>query len=226
MLLHRTANIMAVMRRAGLSLLLWLFIAAKCADALDDLTVTCGSSIKLQHASTKYRLHSHEVAYGRGSGQQSVTCYPDPDDANSLWTVHGTKSEPCEPGSAIRSNQRIRFQHVATRRWLHSHAGYQSPITGNQEVSCHGQDDFSDGGDVWILDMRDGTWQQDSRVRLKHQDTGTYLQSHNYRYNNPIAGQQEVCTVRTSGRNSEWLAVEGVYLAPQSSIGSGARDEL
>ena len=32
--------------------------------------VTCGSAIKLQHASSLYRLHSHEVAYGAGSGQQ------------------------------------------------------------------------------------------------------------------------------------------------------------
>ncbi len=35
--------------------------------------VTCGSLIKLRHASTGFRLHSHQVAYGSGSGQQSVT---------------------------------------------------------------------------------------------------------------------------------------------------------
>ena len=37
-----------------------------------------------------FRLHSHEVAYSRGSQQQSVTAYPTGDDANSLWVVHGT----------------------------------------------------------------------------------------------------------------------------------------
>lgn len=38
------------------------------------MQVTCGSTIKLQHAKTSHYLHSHEVSYGAlGSGQQSVT---------------------------------------------------------------------------------------------------------------------------------------------------------
>ena len=51
--------------------------------------VTCGSLIKLQSDKTGHLLHSHEVAYGygRGSGQQSVTAYPEHDSANSLWIV-------------------------------------------------------------------------------------------------------------------------------------------
>ena len=32
--------------------------------------VTCGSVLKLQHAQLGVRLHSHEVNYGSGSGQQ------------------------------------------------------------------------------------------------------------------------------------------------------------
>lgn len=47
--------------------------------------------IKLAHFGTKYLLHSHEIAYGSGSGQQSVTGYPTGDDANSLWIVRGPK---------------------------------------------------------------------------------------------------------------------------------------
>jgi len=35
--------------------------------------VTCGSLLKLRHVSTSVRLHSHQVSYGSGSGQQSVT---------------------------------------------------------------------------------------------------------------------------------------------------------
>jgi hypothetical protein len=38
--------------------------------------VTCGSMIKLRHLATSFRLHSHQVAYGSGSGQQSVTGSP------------------------------------------------------------------------------------------------------------------------------------------------------
>ena len=37
-----------------------------CSNSL----VTCGSALKLQHVKTNVRLHSHEVNYGSGSGQQ------------------------------------------------------------------------------------------------------------------------------------------------------------
>ena len=43
----------------------------------DLSVVTCGSVIKLQHVATEHRLHSHQVNYGGGSGQQSVTGYPE-----------------------------------------------------------------------------------------------------------------------------------------------------
>jgi dolichyl-phosphate-mannose--protein O-mannosyl transferase len=50
--------------------------------------VTCGSTIKLAHSASGARLHSHGVAYSRGSQQQSVTGYPTSDDAQSYWIVH------------------------------------------------------------------------------------------------------------------------------------------
>lgn len=53
--------------------------------------VTCGSLIKLLHIGTNHRLHSHEIAYGSGSGQQSVTGFSGADDANSYWIVRGTE---------------------------------------------------------------------------------------------------------------------------------------
>lgn len=49
--------------------------------------VTYGSVIKLAHSETNYRLHSHEVNYGGGSKQQSVTGYPRGTDVNSYWIV-------------------------------------------------------------------------------------------------------------------------------------------
>ncbi len=38
--------------------------------------VTCGSVVKLKHKATGARLHSHQVNYATGSGQQSVTGFP------------------------------------------------------------------------------------------------------------------------------------------------------
>ncbi|ETP28386.1 hypothetical protein F442_22319 [Phytophthora nicotianae P10297] len=37
--------------------------------------VTCGSSVKLVHGPSRYRMHSHEIQYGSGSGQQSATTH-------------------------------------------------------------------------------------------------------------------------------------------------------
>ncbi|KAI3686347.1 hypothetical protein L1987_80022 [Smallanthus sonchifolius] len=44
--------------------------------------ITYGSVIKLMHEKTKFRLHSHDVPYGSGSGQQSVTGFPNVKTAN------------------------------------------------------------------------------------------------------------------------------------------------
>lgn len=83
----------------GLLAALCVACAALSASALP---VTCGSTIKLQHSSTKFRLHSHDVAYGRGSQQQSVTTFPTGDDGNSLWGVQ--VREPLEHTSTRASS--------------------------------------------------------------------------------------------------------------------------
>lgn len=47
--------------------------------------VTCGSVIKLENESKPaVRLHSHDIKYGSGSGQQSVTAVEN-QDTNSYW---------------------------------------------------------------------------------------------------------------------------------------------
>ena len=56
--------------------------------------VTCGSTIKLEHATTRHVLQSQDVSYGygRGSGQQSVTGYQDRNSGGSLWVVRPAKA--------------------------------------------------------------------------------------------------------------------------------------
>ena len=51
--------------------------------------ITCGSVLKLQNVQEKVRLHSHDVKYGSGSGQQSVTGMPNSYDLNSHWQILG-----------------------------------------------------------------------------------------------------------------------------------------
>ncbi|CAI9767238.1 unnamed protein product [Fraxinus pennsylvanica] len=181
--------------------------------ASEGVQITYGSAIKLMHERTKFRLHSHDVPYGSGSGQQSVTGFPNVDDSNSYWIVRPTPDSSTKQGDAIKSGTIIRLQHMRTRRWLHSHL-HASPISGNLEVSCFGDDGNSDTGDYWRLEIEGSgkTWRQDQRVRLYHVDTGGYLHSHDKKYSRIAGGQQEVCGVREKRADNVWLAAEGVYL--------------
>ncbi|RVW36915.1 Stromal cell-derived factor 2-like protein [Vitis vinifera] len=76
----------------------------------------------------------HDVPYGSGSGQQSVTAFPNVDDSNSYWIVRPLLGSSSKQGDSIKSGTIIRLQHMRTRKWLHSHL-HASPISGNLEVS-------------------------------------------------------------------------------------------
>lgn len=178
--------------------------------ASELVLVTCGSSIKLQHDHTKGLLHSHDISYGSGSGQQSVTGSFEANDANSFWIVKAPNhGESCEQGTPLKKGSVVRLQHSSTRRWLHSHH-FSSPITNNQEVSAFGGNEQSDRGDVWAVQWEKGPaqWQKDQKVSLKHVATGVFLASHDKKYGRPIAGQQEVCGKM---KVDTWTATEGVY---------------
>jgi hypothetical protein len=61
---------------------------------------------------------------------------------------------------------------------------------------------------------------------MKHRDTGGYLYSHEMRFGNPIAGQNEVCgIVDRRDKNSEWMAAEGVYLPNAAAAGKDGAAE-
>ncbi|KAM0044335.1 putative Mir domain superfamily protein [Helianthus anomalus] len=183
------------------------------AASSEGVEITYGSVIKLMHEKTKFRLHSHDVPYGSGSGQQSVTGFPEVNDANSYWIVRPETKTSYKPGDNIKTGTIIRLQHMKTRRWLHSHL-HASPISGNLEVSCFGDDGNSDTGDYWRIEIEgsEKIWRQDQRIRLRHVDTNGYLHSHNKKYNRIAGGQQEVCGVREKKPDNIWLAAEGIYL--------------
>ncbi|KAG5537437.1 hypothetical protein RHGRI_024757 [Rhododendron griersonianum] len=100
--------------------------------ASEGVQITYGSVIKIMHERTLFRLHSHDVPYGSGSGQQSVTGFPNVDDSNSYWIVRPVPDSG-KQGDAIKSGAIFRLQHMRTRKWLHSHL-HASPISGNLEV--------------------------------------------------------------------------------------------
>ncbi|XP_065844060.1 stromal cell-derived factor 2-like protein 1 [Oscarella lobularis] len=175
--------------------------------------VTCGSVLKLLHIQTNSRLHSHEVRYGSGSGQQSVTGVSQSDDANSYWVVKGTEDKPCRRGNPIKCGATIRLNHLSTRLNLHSHL-FQSPLSNHQEVSAFGENGVGDTGDYWTLECDDEYWERDEAIIMKHKDTGMFLSATGHTYGRPIHGQREIVAVSDSGYASQWKAMEGVYVKP------------
>ncbi|GMI95106.1 ATSDF2-LIKE, Arabidopsis thaliana STROMAL CELL-DERIVED FACTOR 2-like protein precursor [Hibiscus trionum] len=183
------------------------------SSSSQNVEITYGTVLKLMHEKTKIRLHSHEVPYGSGSGQQSVTGFPNVDDSNSYWIVRPEPDTSAKQGDTIPDGAIIRLQHMRTRKWLHSHL-FASPISGNLEVSCFGGESESDTGDYWrlVIEGNGKTWKQDQRIRLQHIDTSGYLHSHDKKYSRIAGGQQEVCGVQEKRAGNVWLAAEGVYL--------------
>mmetsp|Transcript_4685 Transcript_4685/g.6911 ORF Transcript_4685/g.6911 Transcript_4685/m.6911 type:complete len:227 (-) Transcript_4685:353-1033(-) len=189
--------------------------------------VTCGSVVTLRHQETKFYLHSHSISWGSGSKQQSVTAHTSADNHENLFVVTEAHEEtPCEVGEPIACGSIIRLNHHTTGKNLHSHL-FSSPLAKQQEVSCFG-DEYGNGdtGDNWIIscDNRSTFWMRNKPIRLKHKDTGKYLQtqaSHMFDQRNcrncPIVGQQEVYAAGKANANNLWYTDEGVYFPPKSA---------
>lgn len=188
--------------------------------------VTCGSVVKLSNeAKPKVRLHSHDIKYGSGSGQQSVTAAEN-QDTNSYWSIMGDKNEKCNRGEPIECGSIVRLQHVQTRRFLHSHL-FKSPLSSQQEVSAFGGDDESDTGDHWKLYCPGKIWLKTEAIRLKHVDTDQWLSLSGNAYGRPIYGQMEVICSPSSDKFSFWKTAEGIFVQPTGKTeSSSVHDEL
>jgi len=184
-------------------------------SALSELYsyVTCGSVIKLINNHLKFRLHSHEVKYGSGSHQQSVTGIDDTDDVSSHWVVKGKSGKTCKRGEPITCGMTVRLEHLVTKKNLHSHH-FHSPLSNNQEVSCFGESGEGDTGDHWVVTCSSDYWERNGNVRFKHADTDMWMAMSGNTYGRPISGQKEVCALPYSDSSCFWKTVEGVYIKP------------
>ncbi|XP_059474799.1 stromal cell-derived factor 2 [Neocloeon triangulifer] len=175
--------------------------------------VTCGSVIKLFNTDYKVRLHSHDVKYGSGSGQQSVTGTEVQEDVNSHWVIKAATGKICSRGEPIGCGSVIRLEHVSTKKNLHSHH-FPSPLSSNQEISAYGDNSGEgDTGDHWTVICKGDSWLRDDSIMLKHMDTDVYLSVTGRSYGRPINGQLEVVGV-TSPSSSHWQAAEGLFIHP------------
>ncbi|XP_075215554.1 stromal cell-derived factor 2 [Lycorma delicatula] len=174
--------------------------------------VTCGSVLKLFNTGYKVRLHSHDVKYGTGSGQQSVTGTEVQEDVNSHWVIKSETKKHCVRGEPIKCNSVIRLQHLVTSKNLHSHH-FPSPLSGNQEISAYGNDGEGDSGDHWIVVCDNDFWERDEEIMLKHDDTNVYLSATGQTYGRPINGQHEIVGVDwPNGNQVHWKAMEGLFI--------------
>lgn len=194
-------------------------------DDEDYSKVTYGSALKLLHVPSKFRLHSHQIQWGSGSGQQSVTGFQGSSDPNSLWQVKEAfaSSEVLSPGTPVKCGDVIRLHHAQTKRFLHSH-NHASPLTGRGEISGYGDDsgNLSDTGDNWRVECKAGQkwWERDAPVSFLHIDTNKRLYSRradmfNQRNcgNCPILNQLEISghQVAATDANAQWRVEDGIF---------------
>lgn len=186
--------------------------------------VTCGSAVKLLHKETGHHLHSHAIAWGSGSGQQSVTSTGSQNDPGSLWLVkEASNLKSCEAGVPVKCGDLIRLEHVVTGKNLHSHL-YKAPLTGNQEVSAFGENGLGDTGDNWkiVCETSDSYWKRGAPIVLSHVDTGKFLFTTNTAQFNqqncgggcPIMGQTEISASQRRDVKNRWITGQGVFISP------------
>lgn len=202
-----------------------LFFVCCVHDYIDATYITCGSVIKLVNVNSGIRLHSHDIKYGSGSGQQSVTGTDKQEDVNSYWQVKAKTDEVCERGKPIDCGSVIRLQHIQTGKNLHSHH-FSSPLSGNQEVSAFGSSGQGDTGDNWIVLCGGSKWDHNGQVRFKHSDTEVFLSVSGHTYGRPIHGQMEIIGQTYSDQSAYWITKEGVYVKPNEDAHYLGHDEL
>uniref|UniRef100_F1RKZ7 Stromal cell derived factor 2 like 1 n=1 Tax=Sus scrofa TaxID=9823 RepID=F1RKZ7_PIG len=203
-------------RAAGpalLGLLLALLVPGSGAAKTGSGLVTCGSVLKLLNTQHRVRLHSHDIKYGSGSGQQSVTGVEASDDANSYWQIRGGSEGGCPRGSPVRCGQTVRLTHVLTGKNLHTHH-FPSPLSNNQEVSAFGEDGEGDDLDLWTVRCSGQHWEREAAVRFQHVGTSVFLSVTGEQYGSPIRGQHEVHGMPSANTHNRWKAMEGIFIKP------------
>lgn len=209
-----------------LSSLLLISLNLAIAFGAKQRFVTCGSVIKLLNTDHRVRLHSHDIKYGSGSGQQSVTGTEVQEDVNSHWVVKATTGKLCPRGQAIKCGSMIRLEHLESKKNLHSHI-FSSPLSGQQEISCYGDSGEGDTGDHWQVICSGENWLRDETIMLKHDDTDTYLATSGRTFGRPINGQMEVIGISSSSGSVHWQAMEGIFLhSPDLSASHPIHTEL
>ncbi|KAI7907936.1 MIR motif-containing protein [Cokeromyces recurvatus] len=174
----------------------------------EDGIIRFGDHISLKHVFTgRYLTSRADQFYESGSNQQKVFTIEDYPGEDGTFIVIPPKVTEEEPGYEVGFEDEIRLKHVPTRANLHSH-DIISPVSGQQEVSCFGNDEYSDEGDVWKVlqydeddEQYDDFWRVGQPVVLQHVATGKLLHSHDIAL---ADGENEVTGFDGRDDNDKW----------------------
>jgi dolichyl-phosphate-mannose--protein O-mannosyl transferase len=196
---------------------MWLVLGILCLqssscckkDENPTNAATYGDVITIQHVATSQRLHSHPFNYEhpQTSGQQQITAYNGALDLNDYWMIKGAHANVADLNKkAVKDNDIIRLEHLATGKNLHSHSGRPSPVTKQQEVTCFGINGIGDTNDDWKIQIEGGgAWEKGKKIRLVHVNTGYRLHSHTGQSHAQwTKGQQEVTAYSRQDDNDFW----------------------
>ncbi|KAG2233152.1 MIR motif-containing protein [Thamnidium elegans] len=172
-----------------------------------DGIVRFGNHISLKHVSTGRYLASVEETYNGGSFQQKVFTEEGSPSEQSTWIVIPPVITDEEAGYEVGFEDKIRLKRVTDRSNLHSHE-VVSPVSGQQEVSCFGDDENTDENDIWIVEQYDQDdeqyddfWRVDQPVIIRHATTGKLLHSHDIALEE---GKNEVTAYQGTDNNDKW----------------------
>ncbi|MCO5555333.1 hypothetical protein L7F22_008879 [Adiantum nelumboides] len=102
---------------------------AKGAPLLQGATIPHGAVIRLQHMQTRRWLHSH-LHQSPITGNLEVSCFgaEGESDDGDLWILEIDGKD-----GVWTRDQRVRFQHIDTGAYLHSHDKKYARIAGGQQ---------------------------------------------------------------------------------------------
>jgi hypothetical protein len=182
------------------------------SDVERSAPVRYGATLRLRHQASGACLRSYPFGGGRlaASGQATVTCGAGA-EGDDRWRVQGPHGvAPDLTRQVVQHGDLIRLEQAATRKNLHSHAGYPSPVSGHQEVTCFGELGLGDAGDDWRVEVEGGgAWDAAHAVRLIHVASGNLLRSQpDAQHPQWTMGQQEVACAPDRDGNESWLAAD------------------
>ncbi|KAJ1890629.1 hypothetical protein LPJ66_007360 [Kickxella alabastrina] len=176
-----------------------------------DTKIKIGTVLSLKHMLTGRFLHSDRShSTQSGSNQQLVYANKWTTGEADWWQVVPANGDVPVPGSIVAYGTQIRLRHVDTGRHLHSHYGFVDPLTGQNEVTCFGDQTLSDENDHWVLE-RWGDGAYGSTVRstdtlvLRHYVSGMTLHSHDVLLREDV--QSVTCFGSGRDDNNKWRIV-------------------